>query len=88
MSEDFAAETSATRATDAAQHEKDALYLHPSEHSSLALTSAPLDGTNFLVWQRAVCVSLGTKMKLGFIDGSLPCPPVGSRSYDSGGGLI
>ncbi|KAL0437102.1 UNVERIFIED_CONTAM: hypothetical protein Sradi_0418100 [Sesamum radiatum] len=82
MSEDLAAETSAIRVSDAAQHEKDALYLHPSEHSSLALTSALLDGTNFLAWQRAVYVSLGTKMKLGFINGSFPCPAVGSTSYE------
>ncbi|KAL0303023.1 UNVERIFIED_CONTAM: hypothetical protein Sradi_6170400 [Sesamum radiatum] len=81
MSETIGAETSATRADDAAQIEKDMLYIHPFEHSSLALTSVPLDGTNFLTWQRAIYVTLGTKMKLGFINGSFPCPAVGSTSY-------
>ncbi|KAL0284130.1 UNVERIFIED_CONTAM: hypothetical protein Sangu_2844800 [Sesamum angustifolium] len=42
----------------------------------------PLGGTNFLAWQRAVYVSLGTKMKLGFIDGTLPCPTVGLIHYE------
>ncbi|KAL0447908.1 UNVERIFIED_CONTAM: Retrovirus-related Pol polyprotein from transposon RE1 [Sesamum latifolium] len=63
-------------------YEKDVLYIHPSEHSSLALTSTPLDGTNFLAWRRAVYVSLGTKMKLGFIDGSLPRPAFGSATFE------
>ncbi|KAL0458615.1 UNVERIFIED_CONTAM: hypothetical protein Slati_0488700 [Sesamum latifolium] len=82
MMEPIVAETITNRAAEAAQYEKDILYLHPSEHSSLALTSTPLDGTNFLAWQRAVYVSLETKMKLGFIDGSFPCPAVGSIHYE------
>ncbi|KAL0313066.1 UNVERIFIED_CONTAM: Retrovirus-related Pol polyprotein from transposon RE1 [Sesamum radiatum] len=82
MTESIAAETITNRAAEAAQYEKDILYIHPSEHSGLALTSTPLDGTNFLAWQRAVYVSLGTKMKLGFIDGSFPCPAVGTLHYE------
>ncbi|KAL0301920.1 UNVERIFIED_CONTAM: hypothetical protein Sradi_6468800 [Sesamum radiatum] len=78
MAEIVAAETSTNRVVEAAQYEKDVLYIHPSEHSNLALTSMPLDGTNFLAWHRAVYVSLGTEMKLAFIDGSFQCPPVGS----------
>ncbi|KAL0451427.1 UNVERIFIED_CONTAM: Retrovirus-related Pol polyprotein from transposon RE2 [Sesamum latifolium] len=66
----------------ATQYEKDVLFIHPSEHSSLALTTSPLDGTNFLAWQRAVYVSLGTKMKLGFIDGSFPRPTIGSPNFE------
>ncbi|KAL0397063.1 UNVERIFIED_CONTAM: Retrovirus-related Pol polyprotein from transposon TNT 1-94 [Sesamum calycinum] len=59
------------------------MFIHPSEHSNLALTTSPLDGTNFLAWQRAVYVSLGTKMKLGFIDGSFPRPAIGSINFES-----
>ncbi|KAL0366931.1 UNVERIFIED_CONTAM: Retrovirus-related Pol polyprotein from transposon RE2 [Sesamum radiatum] len=58
------------------------LFIHPSKHSSIALTSSPLDGSNFLAWQRAVYVSLGTKMKLGFIDGSFPRPAIGSINFE------
>ncbi|KAL0443560.1 UNVERIFIED_CONTAM: Retrovirus-related Pol polyprotein from transposon RE1 [Sesamum latifolium] len=64
------------------QLENDALYIHPSENSSLVLSSTPLDGTNFLVWSRAVYVSLGTKMKLGFIDGTFPRPTIGSQNFE------
>ncbi|KAL0406179.1 UNVERIFIED_CONTAM: Retrovirus-related Pol polyprotein from transposon RE2 [Sesamum latifolium] len=64
------------------QYERDVLFIHPSEHSSLSLTSSPLDGTNFLAWKRAVHVSLGTKMKLGPIDGSFPRPVLGSANFE------
>ncbi|KAL0402417.1 UNVERIFIED_CONTAM: hypothetical protein Slati_4271600 [Sesamum latifolium] len=63
-------------------YDKDVFYIHPSEHSSLALTSSPLNGTNFLAWQRAVYISLDTKMKLGFIDGSISRPAFGSATFE------
>ncbi|KAL2241352.1 UNVERIFIED_CONTAM: Retrovirus-related Pol polyprotein from transposon RE1 [Sesamum indicum] len=66
----------------AEQLEREALYIHPSENSSLTLSSSPLDGTNFLTWSRAVYVALGTKMKLGFIDGTFPKPAIGSRNFE------
>ncbi|KAL0374834.1 UNVERIFIED_CONTAM: hypothetical protein Sradi_3399100 [Sesamum radiatum] len=73
----------AHRSAEAAiQYEKDVLFIHPSEHSNLALTTSLLDGTNFLAWQRAVYVSLGTKMKLGFIDCSFPRPTIGSPNFE------
>ncbi|KAL0354233.1 UNVERIFIED_CONTAM: hypothetical protein Sangu_1004600 [Sesamum angustifolium] len=65
-----------------AELEKEYLYLHPSDHPSLVLSSVPLDGTNFLRWSRAVYVSLGSKMKLGFIDGSFPKPAAGSKNME------
>ncbi|KAL0413258.1 UNVERIFIED_CONTAM: hypothetical protein Sradi_1527500 [Sesamum radiatum] len=64
------------------QYERDVLFIHPSKHSNLALTSSLLDDTNFLAWQRAVYVSLDTKMKLGFIDGSFPRPALGSANFE------
>ncbi|KAK4388235.1 hypothetical protein Sango_2430100 [Sesamum angolense] len=64
------------------QMEKDALYLHPSEHSGFSLASSPLDGSNFLTWSRAVYASLGSKLKLGFIDGRFPQPAVGSKTFE------
>ncbi|KAK4380828.1 Retrovirus-related Pol polyprotein from transposon RE2 [Sesamum angolense] len=77
----FSAETQRS-VEDMVQYEKDVLFIHPSEHSSLALTSSPLDGTNFLAWRRAVYVSLGTEMKLGFIEGSFPRPSPGSANFE------
>ncbi|KAL0303100.1 UNVERIFIED_CONTAM: hypothetical protein Sradi_6178100 [Sesamum radiatum] len=63
-----------------AELEKEYLYVHPSDHQGLVLSSTPLDGTNFLAWSRAVYVSLGSKMKLGFTDSSFPKPEVGSKN--------
>ncbi|KAL0458673.1 UNVERIFIED_CONTAM: hypothetical protein Slati_0494500 [Sesamum latifolium] len=77
--------TDGTTAADGAkdcQFEKDVLFLHPSEHSGLSLFSSPLDGSNFLAWSRSVYVSLGTKLKLGFIDGSFPMPAAGSKNFE------
>ncbi|KAL0406493.1 UNVERIFIED_CONTAM: hypothetical protein Slati_3963200 [Sesamum latifolium] len=64
------------------QYEKDVLFLHPSEHSGLSLLSLPLDESNFLSWSRSIYVSLGTKLKLGFIDGSFPEPAQGSKTFE------
>ncbi|KAL0293715.1 UNVERIFIED_CONTAM: hypothetical protein Sangu_3232400 [Sesamum angustifolium] len=61
--------------------EKDVLFLHPSDHPGMALSSTPMDGTNFLPWTRAVYVSLGAKLILGFIDGSFPQPAPGSVTF-------
>ncbi|KAL0402318.1 UNVERIFIED_CONTAM: hypothetical protein Slati_4261700 [Sesamum latifolium] len=66
----------------ASQLEKDILYLHPSDHPGMALSSSPLDGTNFLPWSGAIYASLGAKLKLGFIDGSFPRPAPGSATYE------
>ncbi|KAL2246506.1 UNVERIFIED_CONTAM: Retrovirus-related Pol polyprotein from transposon RE2 [Sesamum indicum] len=64
------------------QYEKEVLYLHPSENSSFVLASSPLNGSNYLTWSRAVYVALGCKMKLAFIDGTFPRPPVGSALFE------
>ncbi|KAL0411951.1 UNVERIFIED_CONTAM: hypothetical protein Slati_3784800, partial [Sesamum latifolium] len=42
----------------------------------------PLDGSNFLVWSRSIYVFLGTRMKLGFINGSFPAPTTGSKTFE------
>ncbi|KAL0404400.1 UNVERIFIED_CONTAM: Retrovirus-related Pol polyprotein from transposon RE2 [Sesamum radiatum] len=83
MAEAIGSATVAQRSTEAVdQYEKDVLFIHPSKHSNFALTSSSLDGTNVLAWQRAVYVSLGTKMKLGFIDGTFPRPVLGSANFE------
>ncbi|KAL0440753.1 UNVERIFIED_CONTAM: Retrovirus-related Pol polyprotein from transposon TNT 1-94 [Sesamum radiatum] len=74
--------STAAIASDDCQYERDVLYLHPSEHSGLSLSSIPLNGSNFLVWSRSIYVSLGTRMKLGFIDRSFPQPATGSKTFE------
>ncbi|KAL0416520.1 UNVERIFIED_CONTAM: hypothetical protein Slati_3483900 [Sesamum latifolium] len=83
MAEVVATATTTQRpAENTEEYEKDVMFIHPSEHSSLALISSPFDGTNFLAWRRAIYVSLRTKMKLGFIDGSFPRPALGSNNFE------
>ena len=65
-------------ATDAAvldhTHE---LFLHPSDHPNCSLSSEPLIGTNYGQWKRSCEVSLVSKNKLGFVDGSCSKPATG-----------
>ncbi|KAL0342506.1 UNVERIFIED_CONTAM: hypothetical protein Scaly_1913200 [Sesamum calycinum] len=63
------------------EFEKEVLYLHPSGHPGLTLSSSPLDGSNFLGWSQLVYVSLGAKLKFRFINGSFPRPVVGSKNF-------
>ncbi|XP_071724491.1 uncharacterized protein [Rutidosis leptorrhynchoides] len=49
----------------------DPLYLHPSDTTGTPLISYKLTGTeNYNVWNRAMLLALGTKNKVGFIDGT------------------
>nr|KYP72603.1 hypothetical protein KK1_005199 [Cajanus cajan] len=49
-------------------------YLHPSENPSLVLVSFVLDGPNYHQWSRSFRMSLVSKNKLGFIDGTIVAP--------------
>ncbi|KAL0444145.1 UNVERIFIED_CONTAM: hypothetical protein Slati_2137200 [Sesamum latifolium] len=39
------------------------------ESSRMISVSSPLNGDNYLVWSKAMCFALGSRMKLSFIDG-------------------
>ena len=54
----------------------DPLYLASSDHPGMMLTNTSFNGNNFMGWSRTIKMALGAKLKLGFIDGSLPKPPV------------
>nr|KYP58589.1 Copia protein [Cajanus cajan] len=49
-------------------------YLHPSENPSLVLVSFVLDGPNYQQWSHSFRISLVSKNKLGFIDGTIVAP--------------
>lgn len=49
-------------------------YVHPSEGPSSLIVSPKLDGSSYLAWNRSMKRSLGTKNKLGFINGSIEQP--------------
>lgn len=47
------------------------LFIHPSDTPSLSLISEKLTGSNgYVFWSRSKYISLLTKNKLGFIDGT------------------
>ncbi|GJZ64779.1 retrovirus-related pol polyprotein from transposon TNT 1-94 [Tanacetum coccineum] len=52
----------------------DQLHLASFDHPGMMLTNTPFNGGNFLGWSRTIKMALGAKLKLGFIDGSLPKP--------------
>ncbi|KAL0396018.1 UNVERIFIED_CONTAM: hypothetical protein Scaly_0050200 [Sesamum calycinum] len=58
MIETVAVETTTSRTADATQYEKDALYIRPSEHSSLVLTSTLQDA--WLHWCSFPCPTYGS----------------------------
>nr|GFA39749.1 hypothetical protein [Tanacetum cinerariifolium] len=59
----------------------DSVHLASSDHPGMMLTSTPFNGSNFLGWSRTIKMALGAKLKLGFIDGSLPKPAVIHNDY-------
>ncbi|XP_019157174.1 PREDICTED: uncharacterized protein LOC109153764 [Ipomoea nil] len=56
-------------------------FLHPNENPSLILVSTLLDGRNYHPWARAMEMSLLSKNKLGFVDGTISMPNIGEVKY-------
>lgn len=59
----------------------DPYSLNNSDHPGMALTQVHFNGKNFLAWDRQIRRSLGAKMKLGFVDGTLPLPARNDLNY-------
>ncbi|XP_019156439.1 PREDICTED: uncharacterized protein LOC109153113 [Ipomoea nil] len=51
-------------------------FLHPNENPSLVLVSSVLNGRNYHPWARAMEMSLLSKNKLGFVDGTIVVPKI------------
>lgn len=49
-------------------------YVHPSDGPSTVKVTPILEGFNYHSWARLMCHDLGGKMKLEFVDGSIPVP--------------
>ncbi|PWA67089.1 sulfotransferase 16 [Artemisia annua] len=52
----------------------DDVDIQSSDHPGMALTNTQFNGSNFHGWSRNVKMALGAKLKLGFIDETLPVP--------------
>ncbi|GKB73377.1 NSP-interacting kinase 1-like protein, partial [Tanacetum coccineum] len=59
----------------------DPLHIASSDHPGMMLTTTTFNGSNFLGWSRTIKMVLGAKLKLGFIDGSLPKPAAIDNNY-------
>ena len=47
-------------------------FLHSGDHPRLILVSHNLIGNNYNTWSRAMAMTLTSKNKIGFIDGTIP----------------
>ena len=57
-------------------------YLHNTDHPNLVLVSDRLTmASEFHSWRRSVRMALNVRNKLGFIDGTMPQPPLTHRDY-------
>ncbi|KAL2240231.1 UNVERIFIED_CONTAM: Retrovirus-related Pol polyprotein from transposon RE2 [Sesamum indicum] len=45
-----------------------------NNHSGVSLVSAPLNGNNYLCWERSIKIAIGARQKLSYIDGSCTKP--------------
>lgn len=68
-------ETNNTTITDPSAYPTSPHYLHPSD-SQYRLVSEKFNGSSFNDWKRSVVISLSSKNKLSFIDGSIQKPSV------------
>jgi len=49
-------------------------FVHPSEGPNSLTVSPKLNGSNYLAWNQSMQRALGTKNKLGFINGMILVP--------------
>ncbi|XP_070049496.1 uncharacterized protein [Nicotiana tomentosiformis] len=56
-------------------------FLHSSDAPRMSLVIAVFDGIGFQGWRRSVLITLSTKNKLGFINGSCPTPTATSKDH-------
>ncbi|XP_019442299.1 PREDICTED: uncharacterized protein LOC109347022 [Lupinus angustifolius] len=71
MSHSLLSTTSLNPHMDATQ---DPYYVHPSDNLGIALVSPLLDGENYHQWSRSMRMSLISKQKFEFMDGSIQMP--------------
>eukprot|EP00257_Ricinus_communis_P019394 XP_015578376.1 uncharacterized protein LOC107261728 [Ricinus communis] len=58
-------------------------YIHPNENPALMLTSSQLIGNNYYSWARSMKMSLISKNKFRFVNGSIKVPREEDPSYNA-----
>lgn len=61
---------------------EDPISLQNSDHPGMNLISSVLTGNNYMTWSRSIKIALGSKKKLGFIDGRCKKPREDEANYD------
>nr|XP_017256590.1 PREDICTED: uncharacterized protein LOC108226157 [Daucus carota subsp. sativus]XP_017256591.1 PREDICTED: uncharacterized protein LOC108226159 [Daucus carota subsp. sativus] len=56
-------------------------YIHPSEATTNQLVSVKFNGSGFANWKRSMLLSLSTRNKLGFVNGTILKPDVNDPDY-------
>lgn len=56
-------------------------YIHPSDQFTTQLVSVKFNGTGFHNWKRSMIITLSTKNKLGFVNGTIPVHDTNSPEY-------
>lgn len=59
----------------------DPLILSSSNNLNMCLCNIMFNGSKFLAWNPSVKMTYGAKLKLGFIDGSIPKPSDNSPNF-------
>ena len=60
--------------TDPALDNSSPYFVHPGDGPSTVTVTPLLTGSNYHSWSRAMKRALGAKMKLDFVDGTIPVP--------------
>ncbi|KAL6123974.1 hypothetical protein ACLB2K_076490 [Fragaria x ananassa] len=67
-------DTKSSNQTPAWENSNHALYLHHSDQPGAVLVSQALEEDNYVEWKQSMASSLTIKNKIGFVNGTLPCP--------------
>ncbi|XP_074352838.1 uncharacterized protein LOC141691990 [Apium graveolens] len=66
---------------DQSQNHTSPYYLHPSDNPDMKLVNIKFDGTGYGDWKRSMLISLSTKNKTGFVDGTITKPLIADPNY-------
>ncbi|KAL6174547.1 hypothetical protein ACLB2K_051193 [Fragaria x ananassa] len=67
-------DTKSSNQTPAWENSNHALYLHHSDQPGAVLVSQALEEDNYVEWKQSMASALTIKNKIGFVNGTLPCP--------------
>ncbi|KAL6209742.1 hypothetical protein ACLB2K_020682 [Fragaria x ananassa] len=67
-------DTKSSNQTPAWENSNHALYLHHSDQPGTVLVSQALEEDNYVEWKQSMASALTIKNKIGFVNGTLPCP--------------